>query len=259
MKVFIVEDEPLGLQRLVKLLADQELQLEVCGTAASIRAAVEGLREQQNLDLIFMDIELADGQCFEIFKQLEINTPVVFTTSYDEFALQAFKVNSIDYLLKPVRAEDLRGALRKFYRINKNVPVVPQALRQVEEFISQLHQGGPDRELRNRFLVKKGQRYQVVEVKDIAYFQAEGKLCYLRTWENQRFVLDYTLEQLTEMLEPHDFFRVNRSYLVQAKAIRNIQSYFNGKLILQLEPAAVANEVVISKEKATAFKKWLGR
>lgn len=258
MKVFIVEDEPLGLDRLVQLIRDTAPELNVIGHTDSIKTSVQWLRENPAPDLIFMDIELADGQCFEIFQQTEVGAPVIFTTSYDEFALDAFKVNGVDYLLKPIRKEDLQRALDKLQRLKTQLGGLAPGV-DVDLLLRALNRTRRHPEYRQRFLVKHGQRLIAIETSDVAYFVAEGKICWLKTWEGRRHLLDYTLEQLGEMLDPAAFYRVNRGYLVNIRAIKSIQPFLNGKLILQLEPATEQNDVVVSKEKAGAFKLWMGK
>ncbi len=256
MKVFLVEDEYLGLDRLIRLLAQIDPSITVLGHAESIRSAVQWLQNNPAPDLLFMDIELADGQCFEIFKQTQVDAPVVFTTSYDEFALNAFKVNSIDYLLKPVKKEELAAALDKYRRLRAQGPTAPL---DVAHLIRELRAAQQPQEYRQRFLLKQGQRWISVETHEIAWFMADGKICFARTWDNRRFLVDYTLEELTQMLNPADFYRVNRSYLVRAKAVTAIEPYFGGKLLLQLSPKTEQNDVVVPKQKATEFKVWMGK
>lgn len=262
MKVFIIEDEYLGLERLVKLIGETTPAITVLGHAESIKSAVQWLQNNPAPDLIFMDVELADGQCFEIFNQVDVRSPIIFTTSYDEYALHAFKVNSIDYLLKPVKKEELMGALEKLQRLKAQftepsgqAPVVAG----IENLIRELRQFQQPREYRKRFLLKQGQRWLSVETHEIAWLMADGKLCFLKTWDNRRFIIDYTLEELGEMLDPGEFFRVNRSYIVHAKAVKSIDHYFGGRLILQLTPKTEANDVVVSKERASEFKLWMGK
>jgi len=256
-KAFILEDEPFGLDRLIKLLEEVNPDIQVLGHAETIKSAVWWFQNNANPDLIFMDIELADGQCFEIFKQVIIVTPIIFTTSYDEYALQAFKVNSIDYLLKPIRKDDLVQALAKYIQIRPlNNSLVNS--EHIDRLINSLKTGFKQ-EYRQRFLVKQGQRWITIEGTKIAWFYAEAKLCFLRTWDNQRFVIDYTLEELENMLDPSYFFRLNRSYLVHANAIQSFQSHLNGKLAVHLTPKTDENYVLVSKEKAQEFKKWMGK
>ncbi len=255
MKVFIIEDEHLGLERLSRLALETDASLEITGHADSIASTVQWLKQHPAPDLIFMDIELADGQCFEIFNQVEVTSPIIFTTSYDEYALHAFQVNSVDYLLKPVRKEDLERSLAKLRRLQSAGQIAPN----LEKLLREMAQIRQAPEFRRRFLVKQGQRLLAVETSEIAYCVADGKICWLKTWDNRRYLLDYTLEQLTDMLDPAEFFRVNRAYLAHVRSIKAIQPYFNGKLFLKLEPATEENDVIVSKEKAGVFKEWMGK
>lgn len=259
MKVFIIEDEWLGLDRLGKLLKAIDPEIEILGHSETIKSAVWWIQNNPVPDLIFMDIELADGQCFEIFNQTEVPAPVIFTTSYDEYALHAFKMNSIDYLLKPIRREELENSLKKYTRLKQQLSNGDSTPFKIENLLAGLQEIQRQKEYRKRFLVKQGQKLLPVEVSDIAWFMAEGKLCFLRTWNNQRFLLDYNLEQLSNMLDPQEFFRLNRSYLAHIQAVKTIHPYFGGKLIIQLSPSAEANDVIVSKEKTSAFKQWMGK
>ena len=259
MKVFIIEDERLGLDRLMKLLKEIDPSIDIIGYAETIKSAVWWLQNNQAPDIIFMDIELADGQCFEIFSQTQVNAPIIFTTSYDEYALQAFKVNGIDYLLKPIRKEDLIQSLKKHenlkFAFSRDMPIV----QNIENLISGLQVIQQKREFRRRFLVKKGQKFLAIEVEEIAWFMADGKICFIKTWENNRYMVDYTLEQLGDLVDPSGFFRINRSFLVHFKSIVSVSPYFNGKLKLHLIPAPDIDDVVVSRERANEFKKWLGK
>lgn len=259
MKVFIVEDERLGLDRLIKLLQEVDPEITVIGYVETVKSAIWWLENNPPPDIIFMDIELADGQCFEIFNQIEVKSPIIFTTSYDEYALRAFKVNSVDYLLKPIRREDLAQSLTKYRNLKSNFTDKDLVNQNIEKLISGLQSFQQPKEYRKRFLVKQGQKLLSVEIDDIAWFSADGKLCFMRTWKNNRYIIDYTLEQLTDMLDPEEFYRVNRSYLVNIRSIVSVSPYFNGKMILQLSPAADTNDVVVSREKATDFKQWMGK
>ena len=254
MQVYIIEDEPLTLERLQTQLQEIDLSIQVAGTADSIAASVQWLQQNPPPDLILMDIELADGQCFEIFKLVDVQSAVIFTTSYDEYALQAFKVNSIDYLLKPVKREDLIKAIAKYKKFQygqRDFHIDIQSL------ISELKSAQAP-EYRSRFLVKQGQRLVAIEVSDIAYFFIDDRLCFFKTWEKTKYVVDYNLEELEAMLDPKYFFRLNRSVIAHLKAIDRIQTFFNGKLKLDLKPA-LTEEVVVSRERAQAFKDWMGR
>jgi DNA-binding LytR/AlgR family response regulator len=253
MNIFIIEDEQLGADRLKNLLLEVEPGIQIKGFAQSIKESVDWLQSHALPDLIFMDIELADGQCFEIFKQVELKTPVIFTTSYDDYTLQAFKVNSVDYLLKPIRKEELKKALEKF----KSLRTPSQAI-DIQSLVEQLKQPVASTPFRNRFLVKTGQRLITIDIKDIAYFFSEDNLTFFRTWDKAKYLVEYNLEELEKMLDPQQFHRINRAFVVHVESITEIHSYFNSRLKLHLNPLT-EKEVIISREKVGDFKDWLGR
>ncbi len=257
MRVLIVEDEELAVERIQKLLAEVESTAEVAGVTASIGATVAWLQTQPRPDLILMDIELADGQSFEIFNRVAVQSPVIFTTSYDEYAIRACKVNSIDYLLKPVKREELRAGLDKLRTLARQLnPAAEPSVSRIEQLIRGLAQ--PEKEYRERFLIKSGQRYLSVETGEIAYFYYEDRLTFLKTWKNERYPVDYTLDELEGMLPPKSFFRANRQCILHIRSVHNIHSYFNHKLKLTLQPPLEA-EVLVSRERATEFKQWMGK
>lgn len=257
MKILIIEDEELAVKKIRKLLSAVEPGAEVVGEADSIAASVEWLQTHPSPDLILMDIELADGQSFEIFNLIQVKSPVIFTTSYDEYALKAFKVNSIDYLLKPVQKEDLEAALRKFNTLKKDSSVSSSGIN-METLVKELQQKLQPKEYRKRFLVKNAQKLVSVEVDDIAYFYSDGRLNFFKTLDNKKFVVDYTMDELEDMLDPEKYFRISRSFYVSIGSIDKIDDYFGNRLILQLKPA-VDKEALVSREKVTDFKKWMGK
>lgn len=254
MNILIVEDEELAVKKLQKTLAGVDPTATVVGVTDSIQGTVDWLQANHNADLILMDIELADGQSFEVFNQVEVKAPVIFTTSYDEYALKAFKVNSVDYLLKPVQTEDLQAALNKYKKLAaERKPDV-----QIESLVKQLQQQLAPKEYRKRFLVKHAQKLVSVDVEEIAYFYSDGRLNFFKTADNKKFVVDYTMEELEDMLDPGKFFRISRSFYVAVGAIEKIDDYFGNRLILQLKPA-VDKEALVSREKVSDFKKWMGK
>jgi two-component system, LytTR family, response regulator LytT len=255
MKVLIIEDEQLGAERLEKQLQEIDAAIEVAGLTDSIKSSVKWLQEHPRPDLIFMDIELADGQSFEIFKQVRVTSPVIFTTSYDEYALRAFKVNSIDYLLKPVKKDDLQAAIAKLQQLRQSVK--QDGAIDIETLVQQLRASQP-KNYRSRFLVKQGQRLIAVETEQIAYFFAEERLCFFKTWDRMKYVVDYNLEELEQMLDPGQYYRLNRGFIAHVKSIGQIHNHFNGKLKLELKPET-DKEVLVSREKAQEFKDWMGR
>jgi two-component system, LytTR family, response regulator LytT len=255
MKILIVEDEELAVKKLQKTLAGVDASAEVVGVTDSIKSTVEWLQDNPQPDLVLMDIELADGQSFEIFNLTEVKSPVIFTTSYDEYALKAFKVNSVDYLLKPVQKEELQAALNKFQKLKPETKAVGL---NIESLVKELQQKLQPKEYRKRFLVKHAQKLVSVEIDEIAYFYSDGRLNFFKTSDNKKFVVDYTMDELEEMLDPEKYFRISRSFYVSVNSIDKIDDYFGNRLILGLKPA-VDKEALVSREKVTDFKKWMGK
>jgi two-component system response regulator LytT len=255
MKILIIEDEQLGIERLTKHLNTIDPTIEIVGATRSIKSSVEWLRTHEHPDIILMDIELSDGQSFAIFNEVEVKSTVIFTTSYDEFALQAFKVNSIDYLLKPIKKEDLKNSLDKYHQMKEKFAKSPSF--QIDSLLNELKLQSK-KACRNRFLVKQGSRLISVDVSNIAYFYVDGRLCFFKTWDRTRYVIDYTLDELADMLDPEQFFRAGRGFIVHIKSIAQIHQYFNSKLKLELNPIT-EKEVIISKEKTMEFKEWMGK
>ncbi len=260
MKILIVEDEELAVKKLQKTLADVDPEAKVVGVTESIQSTVEWLQQNPPPDLILMDIELADGQSFEIFKRVEVKSPVVFTTSYDEYALKAFKVNSVDYLLKPVQKEDLTTALQKYRQIREiyKPADAPQADFNMDSLVKQLQQKLQPREFRKRFLVKHAQKLVSIEVDEIAYFFSDGRLNFFKTYDNRKFVVDYTMDELEEMLDPDKYFRISRAFYISVESVDQIHDYFGNRLLLNLKPA-VDKEALVSREKVSEFKTWMGK
>ncbi|HET7897039.1 MAG TPA: LytTR family DNA-binding domain-containing protein, partial [Flavisolibacter sp.] len=226
MNILIVEDEELAQKKLQKTLAAVDSSAKVVGITDSIQSTVDWLRNNSNADLILMDIELADGQSFEVFNQIDVKAPVIFTTSYDEYALKAFKVNSVDYLLKPVQTEDLQAALNKYKKLAENNRPGDMNL---ESLVNQIKQQLQPKEYRKRFLVKHAQKLVSVDVEEIAYFYSDGRLNFFKTTDNKKYVVDYTMDELEEMLDPTMFFRISRSFFVSIDSIEKIDDYFGNR------------------------------
>ena len=254
MKILIVEDEELAAKKLQKILVAVDPSVMVAGVTDSIKTTVEWLQENPQPDLILMDIELSDGQSFEIFNLTEVKSPVIFTTSYDEFALKAFKVNSLDYLLKPVQKDELEVALKKFHKLKGS----QQSDMNIDQLVKELQSKLIPVSYRKRFLVKHAQKLISMEVGDIAYFYSDGRLNFFKTTDNKKFVVDYTMDELEEMLDPERYFRISRSFYVSINSVDKIDDYFGNRLILALKPA-VDKEALVSREKVTEFKNWLGK
>jgi two-component system, LytTR family, response regulator LytT len=259
MNILIVEDEELAVKKLQKTLAAVDPDANVVAITDSIKSTIEWLEENPSPDLILMDIELSDGQSFEIFSRVQLKSAVIFTTSYDEFALKAFKVNSIDYLLKPVQKEDLEAALKKFHDMKKMYNAeVPSKDMNVESLINELRNKLQPKEYRKRFLVKNAQKLVSIEVEEIAYFFSDGRLNFFKTYDNKKYVVDYTMDELEEMLNPERYFRISRSFYIAVDSVDQIHDYFGNRLLLHLKPE-VDKEAIVSREKVSDFKKWMGK
>ncbi|WP_046246250.1 LytR/AlgR family response regulator transcription factor [Hymenobacter terrenus] len=260
----IVEDEPLAARRLADMLARQAEPVQVLGTAEAVTQAVRLLEAGPAPDVLFLDIHLADGLSFEIFEQTQVRCPVIFTTAYDQYALQAFKVNSVDYLLKPIDEEELTAALRK---LRERLPSVQTAAAKPPAFdpvllaqlVHQMQQTAPAASYKTQFVVRVGEHLKVVPLDQIAYFFSLEKATFLQTTEGRKFVVDYTMDQLEGLLDPRRFFRLNRAYLAQQTAIQDIIHYTNSRLQTVLKPAAPDAQVLVSREKVNVFKSWLDR
>ena len=259
MNILIVEDEDLAVKKLKKTLFSVDESANIVGEADSIKSTVSWLQNNPSPDLILMDIELADGQSFEVFNHVEVKSPVIFITSYDEYALKAFKVNSVDYLLKPVQKEDLQLALEKFRQMKKMYATEQESpTLSIDVLVKELQQKLQTKEYRKRFLVKHGQKLVSVEVDEIAYFFSDGRLNFFKTNDNRKFVVDYTMDELNDMLDPDKYFRISRSFYISVNSVGQIHEYFGNRLLLHLKPET-DKEAIVSREKVTDFKNWLGK
>ena len=253
MQVLIVEDEILLAKRLQKLLLETEATISIAAITQSVQETVNWLHNHPAPDLILMDIELADGQSFDIFNQADIKTPVIFATAYDEYALRAFKVNSIDYLLKPIKKDELKAALEKF---KLRLPV-EKTVHNIDALLDEIKRLQQPVEYRSRFLVKQGQKMISIETAEIAYIFSENGCSFLRTHQNKKYIIDHTLDELELSLSPKHFFRANRQFILTNKSVIAIHTWFNQKLKVEVKPEA-AEHVVISRDKANGFKEWMG-
>ena len=257
MTILLIEDEAPAARRLAKLLAEAEPGATVLPAVDSIAGAVRWFQSQPPPDLLFCDIQLSDGLSFEIFQKTEVRCPVIFTTAYDEYALRAFRVNSIDYLLKPIDREKLVESLTKYRRLKESFGGNAAAgLRPVlEKLLTNLCPSEPT--YRDRFLVAFRDRLLSVGVDEIAYFFSEQKTTHLVTHGSKTYPLDLTLEEVEADLDPRRFFRLNRQVLASGGAIGAVFTHFNGKLKLDLTPPH-ADELFVSRERAGEFKRWMG-
>ena len=253
MNILIVEDEALSARRLKTMVTEIDPTFRVLDITESVRKTVEWLKDHPAPDLLLMDIELTDGKSFEIFEQVDVKSPVIFVTAYDEYAIKAFKVNSIDYLLKPVKQEELERSMDKLrslkQQFSKESPGVNiQSL--LQEFQRQSH-------YKERFLIKQADKMVPVDVAEIAYFQTRDKNNFIHTIEGIAYITDLSLDEIEKTLNPKNFFRANRQFIVSAAAVVKIHFWFSSKLKIELKPKA-SEDVVVSREKAMAFRTWLG-
>lgn len=251
-KVLIIEDEQPAAMRLQKMLTELDPDLQVIHVCDSIETGVHFFRSGARPDLIFLDIQLGDGLSFEIFQQVDIQVPVIFTTAYDEYAIRAFELNSIDYLLKPLRRENLDKSLMKFRKLAPQYP-----LAGLNEVFGAMLEAGKQ-SYKQRFLVYSGEHLVSVPTSEIAYFYSIEKSTFLCTIAGKSYPVDYSLEKLESLLSPNDFFRVNRQYLVSMVAIQKINVLSKSRIKLQLQPQA-PDEVLISNARTHDFRLWLDK
>ncbi len=250
MKVVIIEDETLAAERLEKMLKESVPDITIVAEITSVESSVAWLKEN-SVDLIFLDIQLTDGLSFSIFDRIEVKTPIIFTTAYDQYAIKAFELNSISYLLKPIKKRDLENSLQKYQSLKSAYSIDFEAL------LSTIKGKG---EYKKRFLVQIADKYKKVETGDIAYFFALEKSVFFRTTERQTYPLDITLDQVEKVIDPELFFRINRKYIVNINAISNMISWSKRRIKVELRPAVDDNvDTIVSMERYSEFKKWLDK
>lgn len=249
--ILLFEDEQLTAERLVQLLGKLDHDLTVLDVLSSVKQGVKWFKSKKTPDLILMDIHLSDGSCFELFDQVKIEAPVIFTTAYDEYAIKAFKVNSVDYILKPIDFKELSSAFEKFKKYRNEI--LPGQSQFFQSLYQQLSREG---NYKQRFLVKLGDQLKRVETKNIAYFIYQDGLVWVQANAKNKLPIDYSLEQLETMLDPKSFFRVNRKMVVNLNAVERIHTYFNSRLKLKLIPDP-GEDVIVSRERVNEFKAWL--
>lgn len=251
MQLLILEDEPPAVRHLRQLIQRTDAISAGATIIAidSVSKAVQFLRKAPDLDLIFADIQLADGISFDIFEQVEVHTPIVFTTAYDQYILDAFRLNSIDYLLKPIEQQALSRAIHKFQKHWQPRVLPVELLRQVRRELGSAS-------YKERFLIRHGQQLGYIKRQEISCFFAEDGLVFAQLWSGKRHHIDYSLDQLEEVLPPAIFFRVSRKVLIHLDSISRIQPYFSGRLLLELKPP-VDFTVTVSRDRVSQFKLWL--
>jgi DNA-binding LytR/AlgR family response regulator len=251
MKVLIVEDEKPAQEHLERLLRELSPQAEIVAKLDSVSSTVRWLASHQ-ADLILLDIHLADDLSFRIFEQIEVRTPVIFTTAYDQYAIRAFKVNSVDYLLKPIDQDELAQSLNKYQQTR---PAAGTDL-DVEQLIKALSQ--PAKAYQERFVVNRGERVMSVTTDQIAYFEGEDRYVYLTKKDGARYIIDYKLSELEDLLDPRNFYRLNRSFIARFECIKSIYTLSKSRVKIELEPTA-RREIMVSSENTQDFKRWLNQ
>jgi DNA-binding LytR/AlgR family response regulator len=252
MRVLIIEDEDLAAWSLISKLQRLDPAITVVATLDTVQAAVAWLRQNPAPDLAFFDIQLADGLSFEIFEQVKVPCPIIFTTAYDAYALRAFKVNSVDYLLKPVDQDDLARAFSKLRQLRGPAALDADTIQRMMSAIT-------PQQYKTRFLVKVGDHLTAVAAAEIDFFFGENKIVWLRHQNGRKYPVDYNLEQLEEMLDPEQFFRLNRQYITTITAIKDVVTYSNSRLKVTLKDPLDKDDVLVSREKVEAFKNWMGK
>jgi two-component system, LytTR family, response regulator len=252
MNVLIIEDEIPAAEKLERYLHKYNEAITVVHKLTGVADSVAWLQQHQNdIELIFMDIQLTDGKSFEIFEQVTIDKPIIFTTAFDEYAIEAFKVNSIDYLLKPITFDDLSQAMTKLEGFKKNLNANKEQSFDLKNALTLLQQ----KTYKTRFMVKLGEHIRSLVVTDIAFFYAEGRDVYLVTNEKRKFIIDYKLEELDDLLDPTLFYRVNRSFIMNINAIKDVVVYSSSRL--KITPTLEFDkEIIVSREKVAPFKEW---
>jgi DNA-binding LytR/AlgR family response regulator len=260
MKILLVEDEPFAQQELKRMLKKFDENLEILAILDSVEETVAFFKTEAKPDLVFMDIELSDGNSFEIFTQVKVTAPVIFTTAYNEHALKAFKVNAIDYLLKPIEEDALFAAINKFKEIKEGYAGNPEVADTEEiEFNNERFENllkYASNSFKSRFLVTMADKMKYVDIDDIAYFFAQDSTVFLVTKEKRQFIINYNLEELEQHLNPRTFFRLNRKYISSITAINDVQRHFNSRLKVSLNPS-VTDEVLVSRVKVPELLSWL--
>lgn len=252
MKVIVIEDEKLAAERLVDMIHQYDQTIEVVATLDSIKRTVEWFENNEHPDLAFFDIQLSDGLSFEIFERTIIDSPVIFTTAFNEYAIRAFKVNSVDYLLKPIDNDELSAAIDKFKKNYSGQEVVQQ--QQVFDKVLHLLTNNH----KQRFVIKVGEHIRSVAVENILYFYSLEKATFIHTIDDHNYVIDYSLEQVENLVDPGVFFKINRKYMITINATEDIITYSNSRLKIELKQSD-DQDVIVAREKVKQFKKWLDR
>jgi two-component system response regulator LytT len=256
MKILIIEDEPYAQQELLRLMKKTERAFELLDLIDSVEDSIRWFNNNTHPDLVFLDIQLADGLSFDIFRDIKLKSAVIFITAFDEFAIKAFELNSIDYLLKPVKIEALESALDKFDKIKRDLS--PQNAGIKEEQLQEVIKLMSSKNYKSRILIKLGDQIKSIDINDIAYFKADDNIVFVFKNDGSKYIVDNTLEQLEGTLDPMRFFRLNRTFIASFPSIKKVSKYFNSRLLIEIEPREEEEAaVLISRAKAKEFVEWL--
>ncbi len=250
LRILILEDEEPAAKRLLKMIKEADPEVELLGSIASVSAAIKWFKENDPPDLIFSDIQLADGTSFDIFKEVKFLCPVIFVTAFDQYAIEAFKLNSIDYLLKPLKKDELLVAINKFKKTRQTGSPSFDINKLLQAYNSK------NLAYKTRFIVRYGEHIKTIRTDEIAYFYTEDKVNFLTTHEGKRFAIDFNLDSLETQLDPKLFFRINRQFIVSIGSITEMFAYTKGRVLIKLKPAA-KQETIVSTERSADFKIWL--
>ena len=251
MDVLIIEDEKIAAEKLEQMLLEVDPTIQVKATIGSIKKSVSWLMKN-TVDLIFLDIQLSDGISFSIFNQIQINTPIIFTTAFDQYAIKAFQLNSIAYLLKPIRIKDLEESLHKYKTLKSSYAI------DFDKLLNQIQ--GKEYEYKRRFIIQIGDKLTKIDVTEVAYFFVFEKSVYLKLFRGNAYPIEFSLDKLEELLDPNEFFRINRKYFISIKSISNMIVLSRSRVKVDLTPEPENDlETIVSIERASNFKKWLDR
>ena len=256
MKYVIIEDEPLAQEELMRMLKSFDPDFELLASIDSVKESINWFKNNENPDIIFMDIHLSDNICFDIFNKVEITVPVIFTTAYDQYAIEAFKTNGIAYLLKPIEEDELIAALKKFRTLTNTNIELSNIHTQIQQLSTLYTQPSPLNSYKERVLAKIGDNYQHISMQDVAYFYSEDHYTFVATTDKQRYIINYTLDTLSELINPQHFFRISRQFIVNINAIDNISKHFNGRLKITVKPS-FSEDIYVSRNRVQAFLAWL--
>ena len=249
MKVLIIEDEQFAAMKLIRLLKEIDSTIEIVEIIGSVAGTANWLRSNSFPDLMFMDIQLEDGLCFEIFEKIEIKIPVIFITAYDEYTLKAFKVNSVDYLLKPIKPFELKNALDKYSQLHNRIDFagIEMALKHLQP------------KQKERFLIKVGEHYKSVEIATIVCFYVKERCNFIHINTGRNYAIDYSLDKIEELVGSKMFFRINRNMIVNFSSIQDILAYSSSRLKILLKSWTEPDELLVSRDRVTEFKLWMDR